>query len=610
MQHLKHAACSWSRGVWSKHGEKIAKAFPAALAVFALSGYGSRFSTPLNMQWFGIATLMAFLMVKAAREMYESRQAPIGYLDVAALLFLGYSAISLSWSEDAGTGIIFLVKAAMLYAIFYVLHHYADSRLLESLRWGVLVSVLVAVGREVAGGPVWSGFHNENFVTEYLLHSFPFVLLIFATGGRGLRWALAALTLWLLHYFIVRNGSKIEFAVFSGLIALYVFVRLCSLPSNLAGRGLVGSVLVGLGCLAVYSFWEPFWSSDFGSSFKDRAGMYVAALSMIKSAPLLGVGAGGFRGLYPLYHEDYFQYFNFLSATNLSKLTVTGEAHNDYLEFLASFGLVGLLFVMVSAYLCRRIWKSGMEADAGLLVVGVAALNALVEFPLQNPATSFLFVLGLAHGTSGRAPDRVVRLRARWTPLMPAVLALVLLTLTAVGAYRYYWFEVYDRLSRHYFGADGRTAFLYMEMAHRYNPWDWMTTVSLYEALVNWRENGYSPSPGRDVVEGVYQAVAHSGAKHVPLVVYGRIQMLLNDGRYVTHSDEIKTLFDSLFRSSKHLADTWILYGYYNALMGNTMLARQSLHKARSFQLTPNQLLSVGGVESLLEAGMHGSDGR
>ena len=115
-----------------------------------------------------------------------------------------------------------------------------------------------------------------------------------------------------------------------------------------------------------------------------RAEIWRATWSLVKDHPLAGVGFGGYWAAIPQYHEA-------------SGEATPQEAHNDYLELLASGGLLGLLpavwFLAAFARRARRAWGDSpgyrraacLGALAGLSGV---ALHSLVDFGLHVTANA------------------------------------------------------------------------------------------------------------------------------------------------------------------------------------------------------------------------------
>src|SRR5437870_9567492 len=109
---------------------------------------------------------------------------------------------------------------------------------------------------------------------------------------------------------------------------------------------------------------------------------------MFKDHPFAGVGLGGYWAAIPQYHDASGEY-------------TPQQAHNDYLELLASGGLVGfalfLCFVLVFLRRARESLRTGdaprraavFGALAGLFGV---AVHSLFDFGLHMTANAALFV--------------------------------------------------------------------------------------------------------------------------------------------------------------------------------------------------------------------------
>ncbi len=123
-----------------------------------------------------------------------------------------------------------------------------------------------------------------------------------------------------------------------------------------------------------------------------RQSIWRTTWEMIKDHPIAGVGFGGYATAIPKYHLA-------------SGETTPQEAHNDYLELLASGGLIGL---GIGAWLAasfvlglrsqlqstrrgagdRFLRSAKVGALAGILTVGI---HSLVDFGLHIPANAFIF---------------------------------------------------------------------------------------------------------------------------------------------------------------------------------------------------------------------------
>jgi O-antigen ligase len=152
----------------------------------------------------------------------------------------------------------------------------------------------------------------------------------------------------------------------------------------------VGMVWVGGDALAdrVASVGEEVTTEATDATRTGRKDIWAATWEMFEQHPLAGVGFGGYWIAVSLYHKG-------------SGGSVPQQAHNDYLETLASGGLLGMalvtpfLFMFIKQSATRLREGSRFERAAclgaltGLCGVGV---HSLVEFGLHVPSNAFAAV--------------------------------------------------------------------------------------------------------------------------------------------------------------------------------------------------------------------------
>ena len=135
---------------------------------------------------------------------------------------------------------------------------------------------------------------------------------------------------------------------------------------------------------------------------EDRDEVAAYALGMWKDYPVFGSGLGSFPVVFPRYSAD---------GTPVSYT----HAHNDYLEFGAEAGAVGLsllaLMVLMSfavalhaQYLRRDPLMRGLSFAAMMGILGLM-IHSSVDFNLQIPANALTFMLLLAFAWISRYLD-------------------------------------------------------------------------------------------------------------------------------------------------------------------------------------------------------------
>jgi O-antigen ligase len=150
--------------------------------------------------------------------------------------------------------------------------------------------------------------------------------------------------------------------------------------------------------------WEA-GSSD--SSVASRNLARKATMEMAEDNLVTGWGAGSFRHYFPVYQRHYPEIYNV--PWKKGGVLRWEYAHNDYVQFLAEMGLigVGLLSAIVLCAL-RHLLKQRVFERPHLLFILMAllvtAVHAWVDFQFHNPAILFLWCIAAA-------------LAARWAEL-------------------------------------------------------------------------------------------------------------------------------------------------------------------------------------------------
>lgn len=122
----------------------------------------------------------------------------------------------------------------------------------------------------------------------------------------------------------------------------------------------------------------------------DRLDVADYVLAQIRDKPLPGIGAGAFES-------------NFQQYPGPEIRLDFDHAHNDYLQFLAEFGVIGslplgifTLIALVQAFiaLChhRSYWRSGLGFGAAMGILALM-IHALTDFNHQIPANAATFIV-------------------------------------------------------------------------------------------------------------------------------------------------------------------------------------------------------------------------
>jgi hypothetical protein len=163
--------------------------------------------------------------------------------------------------------------------------------------------------------------------------------------------------------------------------------------------GILGLVVVawigleqGLGRFLGTSSYEVAWAQ--------RPQVYQATLDLWKKFPIFGTGLGTFEQSFPMVQPE--------SVAG----RVWGHAHNNWLEVLATGGVVGFLILLIGVFALlealRRVLlgsRSSASRAAGLGAMGAVvavSLHEALDFGLAMPANAFTLavLLGVAVGVS------------------------------------------------------------------------------------------------------------------------------------------------------------------------------------------------------------------
>ena len=132
---------------------------------------------------------------------------------------------------------------------------------------------------------------------------------------------------------------------------------------------------------------------------ESRDEVVTDALPLLSQYGVIGTGGGTFYTVYPHVQSESIQHFY-------------DHAHNEYLQFAIEFGIVGAAIIAMLVLLCAKSALSAMRhrrhplprgtAFAAVMAVIGMALHSTVDFPLQAPANTAIFIILLALGTLSR----------------------------------------------------------------------------------------------------------------------------------------------------------------------------------------------------------------
>lgn len=380
---------------------------------------------------------------------------------VALTLFAGLQTISFRVSANSALGSsvsnpisadpfstrFFVLQFVALILLAAMLYRYVNSDLrlrnLVNLVIGVaVVSALYGVLRQTMQHSVGFGlpllkpdqgygqFVNNNHFAFLMEMGFGLTLGIIAAGGvkrdRGLMYLGALLPIWTaLVLSNSRGGILAMLAQIVAAVLLFSFSRQQSQAETTSSR-LANSVAARVGMLIVLvlgvglgTLWlggdrlatkldqadqefNPVAAELRQNARRDQ--IWRASWKMFAANPITGVGLGAYWIAVPQFHDA-------------SGTMTPQEAHNDYLELLASGGIIGFgLGTWFVVLLVRRI-KQNLELEnrfrraatfgAAIALAGVA-VHSLVDFGLHVFGNAIVFTVVIVVATMLPTRPRVV----------------------------------------------------------------------------------------------------------------------------------------------------------------------------------------------------------
>ncbi len=401
--------------------------FLAGLLLLGLFGTWAE-TTPF---WYG-ASLVALSGIGALLSRQTRPPESIGYKSIAAVLvlglYLGWRGFTSEVRYLARQDLAFAATALLTYGLVALRFTSPRARLallatlflliagntglglyqyFEDPRTSIFLPFGLKRGAEVsAGGFFESGNHLAGFLT---LAGLP--LLGVALLGRGLPSLLraaAALGFLLAATGVAFSTSRGGALGFFAATALLLLLAALSPPRRPRALGLLAAALLALAALAAFTLRKSLGQTAQLSSLNGRQALWDAALEQWQTSPLIGTGARSYE-----YMERGFRTLETHWMNSAGQVDAQ-FAHNDYLQTLADYGLIGLSLALLAAAIhaaraLAALWRHSSPAlpphanglapalAAGSLAALVGAmLQALVEFNLHIGINAVMTALVLA----------------------------------------------------------------------------------------------------------------------------------------------------------------------------------------------------------------------
>jgi len=235
---------------------------------------------------------------------------------------------------------------------------------------------------------IFSTMGNPNFVAAFLTALLPLTLFGIEPHEEPTH------RLWRVFQFvslaiqagaIVATGSR---APILGLVAAGTWILLRA--SRIRMRG----ILAGLAFCALLVLLSP--ARPLQKTIEGRMYIWRVALSHVREIPVAGFGPGAFRLHFAEWETE--QLKKDPRGPDASFTGLQDHAHNDYIEYLVDYGIVGLSAFFAVVCLTTSVFRRmATPLQRGVSASIIALLTiALVDFPLHRPTELYLFWTQLA----------------------------------------------------------------------------------------------------------------------------------------------------------------------------------------------------------------------
>src|SRR5438067_766626 len=328
------------------------------------------------------------------------------------MLFIGWTALSITWAEKPGVGTTPLLRYALSLILFLIV--FTAVRRSRDFRWAVGAYVLgsaLAAGYGILKPPQDVAYYDVTRVSGTI--GDPNELAAVLVGGTVLAAGLAA-TLKnapLLRLAAGAAAALCAAGIFmslsrGGLVALGFSLVAAVLVAGRHWRGqaLALAVLIAIGAFVYFGFYASPTAASRVTSFGSgtgRTSIWTVGWRMVQAHPANGVGVGNYQtsAIHYLLEPGALQCDEFIVDT-------PKVAHNTYLQVLAELGIVGLtLFVAIIGFslLCilraarifERLGDAPMELMSRALLVALCGVLAADFFISEEFSKQLWLLLGL-----------------------------------------------------------------------------------------------------------------------------------------------------------------------------------------------------------------------
>ena len=364
-----------------------------------------------------------FLFIALIYLLFRSSKAPLQFelskqeLRLVVLpiaVFILWSLLSAMWAPSWKSAIHHTLVWCAYLAFYIIIRHLVDREhnFAKLLRTFAIVLVLFSLpalieyaGLSVIGGEF--GF-RARFAKygEQIATVLPLLLVgLFRSSGKRLAASVAGVVaLWLLVYCTVGRMNLLVFGLVFLSIGILVFAisrfhryrlkfAVCVLALVFAPVPFyLFSLYAGTPDNPIASRIADSYGNAYSTGF--RSLMNSVSLEMLRTNPVLGIGADNYGMQFNNYRRQYAALHP--DDTNLAygEVGIVGHAHNEFLQIAAELGIVGFaIFCWFLAGIAVLGWKSLVRLRSGGSLYPIAAVLGLTMFFFSSLVSAYSFRL-------------------------------------------------------------------------------------------------------------------------------------------------------------------------------------------------------------------------
>ena len=348
------------------------------------------------------------------------------------LAFYVYITISVFWAHNYYEFIFEWLQWTSAIILGAILLQYIDSfdkikKLVLAIAISCAVTVWIGViqyfggfGFIHDGSPPSATFFNKNIANQFVILSFPTVILSLAfvknekaAKSKYLKLFLIATVCITLTYILFTGTRAATIAVFCQIIATAI-IYFSKFNNNFNHTKIVKYFLLVVSIALVLQFFDKtgFNSNAIVENYigseqstvdalltdSGRLPLLINSLALLKDHFLLGVGLGNWQIHYPLVHDA------FIADKKLTMFASPTNTHNDFIQYFTELGIIGIsIFIFFLVGVIRVVVLNLNKGELNTKLIAAAilifAIGFLVEanlsFPLQMPMPKILLVFWL-----------------------------------------------------------------------------------------------------------------------------------------------------------------------------------------------------------------------